>query len=226
MRTVPTPKQQQLLDYLRKTIDSQGEAPSLRTAAADLGISHAAVAQGLRALETKGYIKRESRYSRTLYLLNRVQQASSTHRWREIPIIGQITAGLPMYAQQEWDGSIVVDGALFTGDNLFVLKVHGDSMRDCGILDGDLAICQPRQYAENGEIVAALVHNEEATVKRFFLQNDHIELRPENPDYPVLRYGFDEVLVQGKVVGLQRGPHSGAFGPVHQGSRLKPQPHH
>ena len=208
MYNQPTPKQQRLLDYLQKTLGPKGEAPSLRTAAADLGVSHAAVAQGFRALEKKGYIKREGRYSRTIYLLNRAQEASGPHRWRELPVIGQITAGLPMYAQQEWDGSVVVDGAVFTGDNLFVLKVQGDSMRDSGILDGDLAICQPRQYAENGEIVVALVHNEEATVKRFFLKGDHIELRPENPDFPVMSYGFDEVLVQGKVVGLQRGPNS------------------
>jgi repressor LexA len=171
-----------------------------------MGISHTAVSQGIKTLEAKGYIRRENRYSRTIHLLNRIQEAAAPHRWREIPVIGRVTAGLPMYAQQEWDGSVVVDGAVFTGDNLFVLRVTGDSMRDAGILDGDLAICQPRQYAENGEIVVALVHNEEATVKRFFLHGDHIELRPENPDYPAMRYGFDDVLVQGKVVGLQRGP--------------------
>jgi repressor LexA len=201
-----TPKQQYLLDYLQRIIDRKGRAPSLRQAAADLGVSHAAVAQGLKALEAKGCIKREGRYSRTLYLLNRTREAAAAHRWREVPIIGRVTAGLPMYAQQEWDGTVVVDGAVFTGDNLFVLKVRGDSMRDAGILNGDLAICQPRQYAENGEIVVALVHSEEATVKRFFLRPKHIELRPENPDYPVMRYDFNEVLVQGKVVGIQRGP--------------------
>ena len=73
-----------------------------------------------------------------------------------------------------------------------------------GILDGDLAICTPRQYAQNGEIIVALIHEQEATVKRFFLHRDHVELRPENPNYPVMRYGFDEVLVQGKVIGIQR----------------------
>ena len=203
-----TAKQQQLLNYLQRAIDRRGQIPSLRQAAADLGVSHAAVAQGLKALEAKGHIKREGRYSRTIYLLNRVREATAAHRVREIPIIGQITAGLPMYAQQEWDGTVVVDGAVFTGDNLFVLQVRGESMRDVGIFDGDLAICQPRQYAENGEIVVALVHNDEATVKRFFLHADHIELRPENPDYPAMHYGFDEVLVQGKVVGIQRGPNS------------------
>jgi repressor LexA len=208
MQTQLTAKQQQLLNYLQRVFDRQGRIPSLRQAAADLGISHAAVAQGLRALEAKGHVKREGRYSRTIYLLNRVRETTAAHRLREIPIIGQITAGLPMYAQQEWDGTVVVDGAVFTGDNLFVLQVRGDSMRDVGIFDSDLAICQPRQYAENGEIVVALVHNEEATVKRFFLHPDHIELRPENPDYSAMHYGFDEVLVQGKVVGIQRGPNS------------------
>jgi repressor LexA len=206
-----TAKQQRLLGYLQRTIDRQNRTPSLRQAAADLGISHAAVAQGLRVLEAKGHIKRQGRYSRTIYLLNRVQEATAAHRRREIPIIGQITAGLPMYAQQEWDGTVVVDGAVFTGDNLFVLQVRGDSMRDVGIFDGDLAICQPRQYAENGEIVVALVHNEEATVKRFFLHPDRIELRPENPDYPAMFFGFDDVLVQGKVVGIQRGPNSAVW---------------
>lgn len=201
-----TAKQHRLLEYLRRCIAEEGETPSLRRAAADLTVSHAAVAQTLKALEEKGYVRREGRYSRTIHLLNRLHQTAGLQRWTEVPVIGRITAGLPMYAQQEWDGTVVVDGAVFTGDHLFVLRVRGDSMRDAGILDGDLAICQPRQYAESGEIVVALVHNEEATVKRFFLHTDHIELRPENPDYAVMRYSFDEVLVQGKVVGLQRGP--------------------
>jgi len=79
-------------------------------------------------------------------------------------------------------------------------------MTDAGILDGDLAICEPRQYAQNGEIVVVLINGEEATVKRFFLHADHIELRPENPRYASMRYRFDQALIQGKVIGLQRGP--------------------
>lgn len=78
-------------------------------------------------------------------------------------------------------------------------------MKAAGILDGDLAICEPRQYAQNGEIVVALINNEDATVKRFFLHDDHIELRPENTDYPSMRYGFGEVLIQGKLIGILRG---------------------
>ena len=198
-------KQQKLLEYLERIINSQGRAPSLRQAAGDLGVSHAAVAQGLKTLEDKGYLKREGRYSRNIYLLNRARLTAGTHRWREIPIIGRVTAGLPMYAQQQWDGTLVVDETLFGEKQLFALRVQGDSMQGAAILDGDLAVCTPRQYAANAEIVVALVNNEEATVKRFFLHRDHIELRPENPDYPRMRYTFDQVLVQGKVVGIQRG---------------------
>ncbi len=201
-----TPKQQRFLDYLQREIVKTGLCPSLRQAAADLGVSHAAIAQIFRVLEDKGYVRREGRYSRKVYLLNRAREAAALQRWREIPIIGRVTAGLPMYAQTEWDGSIVLDAAVYRSQNLFALRVRGDSMKAAGILSGDLAICEPRQYARNGEIVVALINSEEATVKRFFLHDDHIELRPENPDYTSMRYGFDEVLVQGKIIGIHRGP--------------------
>jgi repressor LexA len=201
-----TPAQQRILDYLRGRIAADGRAPSLREAAADLKVSHAAVAQTLRSLEAKGCLRRAGRYGREVYILNRAGEVAALQRGRDVPIVGRIAAGLPMYAQSEWGGSVTVDAALFRGRDLFALRVKGDSMQGAGILDGDLAICEPRQYARNGEIVAALIGGEEATVKRFFLQADHIELRPENPGYPAMRYGFGEVLVQGKVVGLVRAP--------------------
>lgn len=200
-----TGKQQFFFEYLEKHIRENGKAPSLREAAADMGISHNAVAQLMRQLESKGVLVREGRYSRSVRLLSEKEQLRETVPGRELPIIGEVTAGLPMYAQQEWDGTVVVDGALFPGDNLFCLRIKGDSMQNAGILDGDLAICEPRQYAENGEIVAVLIQGEEATVKRFFLHSDHIELQPENDAYPVMRYPFSELLVQGKVVGVIRG---------------------
>ena len=86
-------------------------------------------------------------------------------------------------------------------------------MRGAGILDGDLVICEPRQYAENGEIVAVLLHGEEATVKRFFRREQHIELHPENEEYPVMHYRFNELLVQGRVIGVIRGDHPHFSGP-------------
>ncbi|MBW1961023.1 MAG: transcriptional repressor LexA [Deltaproteobacteria bacterium] len=206
MQLLLTQKQKHLLDYLQREIHRSGALPSLRKAAADLGVSHAAVAQGLKALEEKGYVKRQGRYSRTIYLLNRVQEMAAPHRWREVPVIGRVTAGLPMYAQEEWDGSIVIDASIYRGQNLFALRIKGDSMKNVGILNGDLAICEPRQYAQNGEIVVVLIGEEEATVKRFFLRKNHIELRSENPRYRPMRYPFGEVLIQGKVIGICRGP--------------------
>jgi repressor LexA len=201
-----TPRQQRFLEYLKTEIASSGHSPSLRQAATDLGVSHAAVAQLIRALEEKGYVRREGRYSRNIRILPRNGRLGEgeVQRWREVPVLGRIAAGLPLYAQQEWEGVIVVDSAVYRGGNLFALRIRGDSMRNAGILPDDLVICEPRQYARNGEIVVALLNEQEATVKRFFLGEDYIELRSENENYPAKRYGFGEVLIQGKVIGVQR----------------------
>lgn len=201
-----TPRQQQLFEYLRRQIDDGQGSPSLRRAAEDLGISHTAVASLLQTLQDKGWIRRDGRYSRRIVLLGGEPLPRAADTGRTVPIIGRVAAGLPLYAQQEWAGSLLVDGTIFRGDLLFALRVQGDSMRDAGILAGDLAICEPRQFAANGEIVVALINGEEATVKRFFYRGDHIELRPENDSYPVMTYGLGEVLIQGKVIGIQRGP--------------------
>ena len=206
MHPVLTPKQQKFLGYLESEINKTGKSPSLRQAAARMGVSHAAISQLIKALEEKGIIIRDGYYSRTIHLLNRARETAGAMRWIEVPIVGNIAAGLPLYAQQEWAGGVVIDAAVYRGLNLFALKVKGDSMINAAILDGDLVICEPRQYAENGEIVVALVNQEEATVKRFFRRKGHIELRPENPVYKSMTYAFNEVLVQGKVIGVNRGP--------------------
>ena len=199
-----TRRQREFFDYLRGRMEAGQDAPSLRTAAEELGVSHTAVAGLLQTLQDKGWLRREGRYSRSLVLLD--PGTPDPGGVRAVPIIGRVAAGLPLYAQQEWAGSVLVDSTVFRGDNLFALRVQGDSMRDAGILEGDLAICEPRQFATNGEIVVALVGGEEATVKRFFYRGDHIELRPENDRHPVQTYTLGEVLSQGKVIGIQRGP--------------------
>jgi repressor LexA len=203
-----TDKQQHFFDYLAGQLAEQGRLPTLRQAAVDLGVSHTAVAQLFQQLEKKGLVERQGRYSRSIRLYpGEGRRRDRPERSRELPVVGRITAGLPMYAQQEWAETVVVDATMFKGSNLFGLRVEGESMRDAGILDGDLVVCEPRQYAENGEVVAVLIRGEDATVKRFFLYPDHIELRPANPLYPVMCYPFSEVLVQGKVVGVIRGRH-------------------
>ena len=199
-----TRRQREFFDYLQSRMEAGQDAPSLRAAAEDLGVSHTAVAGLLQTLQDKGWLRREGRYSRSLVLLD--PDTPDPGGVRAVPIFGRVAAGLPLYAQQEWAGSVLVDNTVFRGDNLFALRVQGDSMRDAGILEGDLAICEPRQFATNGEIVVALIGGEEATVKRFFYRGDHIELRPENDRHPVQTYTLGEVLIQGKVIGIQRGP--------------------
>ncbi len=208
MASLPlTEKQQRVFDYLKEKMRDTGRTPSLRQAAADLGVSHTAVAELLRSLEHKGRLRREGRYSRTIHLLaDQNENGQQTSLGRSVPIVGQVAAGLPLYAQQEWAGNIIVDSRMYRGDNLFALRVQGDSMQEAGILHNDLAICEPRQFAENGEIVVALIDGDDATVKRFFYQGDHIELRPENRKYSPMRYGLGQVLIQGRVIGIQRGP--------------------
>ena len=201
-----TPKQERALEYFEQKIKQTGRAPSLRQAAADLGISHAAVAQFIKALESKGLLRRSGRYGRTIELMQPDRMPSTDDNWRKVPIIGKINAGLPLFAQQEWDGAFIVDGNIYKAQNLFGLRVNGDSMKNAGILDKDIVICEPRQYAQDGEIIVALINQEEATVKRFFQKKTHIALRPENKKYKTVKYGFGEVMVQGKVVGVQRGP--------------------
>ena len=199
-----TPKQQRFFNYLEHKITRTGKTPSLRQSAIEMGVSHAAISQLITALEKKGILKRDGRYSRTIHLLNPIRKTAGIMRWREVPIVGDIAAGLPLYAQQKWGGSVVIDSTLYRGPNLFALRIKGDSMRDAAILDGDLVICEPRQFAENGEIIVALINQEEATVKRFFRRKRQIELRPENPAYKPVRYNFNEILIQGKVIGVQR----------------------
>ena len=209
-RETLTTRQRDLYDYLEREINQYGRTTSLRQAGTELGVSHAAVAQLLRSLEDKGYVRRNGRYSRNIELLGESPSCSITKiEGKNVPIIGQISAGLPLYAQQEWDGEVLVDPNFFRGSNLFALRVHGESMKDVGIMDGDLVICEPRQFAQNGEIVVALIEDEEATVKRFYLQNDNIELRPENDEFQSMRYELGQVLIQGKVMGVMRGPHTG-----------------
>jgi repressor LexA len=201
-----TPKQERTLEYFEDVIRKTGKAPSLRQAAADLGISHTAVSQFLQTLETKGLLKRSGKYGRDIELTRPDRMPSSDDNWRKVPVIGRINAGLPLYAQQEWAGAVIVDGNIYQATNLFALRVNGDSMKEAGILNRDIVVCEPRQYAENGEIIVALINSEEATVKRFYLKKNYVELRPENRKYKPVKYRFGEVMVQGKVVGVQRGP--------------------
>lgn len=183
-----------ILDYIKTTINDEGYSPSVRDISAALGIkSTSTVHLYLHRLEEKGYIQKEQGKSRTI----RVEGASLTG----IPVIGEIAAGSPIFAEQNFDGRVDFRADGYDPENLFALHVKGESMIDAGILDGDLIVIDAGSYAENGDIVAALVDNE-ATVKEFYKENGHYRLQPRNETMePII---VDECTVLGKVIASLR----------------------
>ena len=183
-----------ILDYIRTTINDEGYSPSVRDISTALGIkSTSTVHLYLHKLEEKGYIQKEQGKSRTI----RVETTSQTG----IPVIGEIAAGVPIFAEQNFDGRVDFKADGYDPENLFALHVKGESMIDAGILDGDLIVIDAGSYAENGDIVAALVDNE-ATVKEFYKENGHYRLQPRNEKMkPII---VDECTVLGKVIASLR----------------------
>lgn len=194
-----TPRQQQVLDFVRTHLDRNGYPPTLREIAAHLGIRGTlGVSKHLAALERKGRLQRGAGSSRALRVSDRPAPAVL------LPVLGTVRAGAPQPAVEEIEGYCAVDPERRHGA-AFYLRVQGDSMTGAGIFAGDLALVRPQPTAENGAIVVALVDGE-ATLKRFFRDADQIRLQPENPLLApiVVRPGAGEVLLVGKVVGLFR----------------------
>ena len=190
-------REQRVYDYIVKTIRERGYAPSVRDIREALGYkSTSTVHMYLERLEMLGYIVKDEGKSRALRLCDETPAASG------VPLLGKVTAGQPILAVENYEGSILfVPHGGYEKENLFALRVQGQSMIEAGILDGDVVIVNRCTYADNGEIVVALIENE-ATVKRFFREDGHYRLQPENSSMePII---VDEVLILGKVVAIQR----------------------
>lgn len=156
------------------------------------------VMKHLDALERKGYLRRES--------VNRGISLATPHgRHVSLPIAGTVRAGQLSTAIEDIQGYFSVDQVAVKGEGCFFLKVRGESMITAGIMDGDLALVRPQKTADNREIVVAMV-DDEATVKRFFREEDYIRLQPENPDMEpiIIRPEDGEVSIVGKVIGIYR----------------------
>ena len=186
--------QNAIFEYIKNKISQTGVAPSVREIAAAVGLrSTSSVQYNLNILEESGFIKRDANLKRTIRL------AGGAENIRHVPVIGTVTAGVPILATQQIEEYVAISGV--TGENLFALHVKGDSMVNAGILDGDIVIVNQTPVADNGEIVVALI-DDEATVKRFFKEDEHIRLQPENDKYsPII---VDECSVLGKVITLIR----------------------
>ena len=204
MRPKLTARQQEMLDYIERETSSTGVPPSIRQIGTALGISSTnGVRLHLQALQKKGYIRRSQRTSRGIVSLNRLSTAAPPPRSTtvDIPILGRVAAGTPIMAAENHEGSLTLDASLIKNQESFALRVNGDSMINAGIFDGDIVVVRLQQGADNGDIVVARV-GEEATVKRFYREQDAIRLQPENPSLTPI-YSTD-VEICGKVVALVR----------------------
>jgi repressor LexA len=205
MRPPLTARQQQILDYIDHVVRTTGYPPSIRQIGTALEISSTnGVRAHLKALEKKGYIHRSLRVSRGIAMLDRVKRivSASAHEAVAIPILGRVTAGMPILAVENHDGHLALDPSLVKGENVFALRVEGDSMIEAGILDGDYVLVRQQQSASNGDIVVALLEGDEVTVKRFYREADGIRLQPENARLAPLR--VPTVSICGKVTGVVR----------------------
>ena len=194
-----TKKEKLVFDYLVKTINENGYAPSVRDIGADLGIkSTSSVHLYLHNLEAKGFIEQDANKKRTLRLC-----APYVRTAGKVPLLGAITAGTPILAVENFDGYVDLpwNSSKYSSDELFALKVKGESMIEAGIFDGDVVIVRKSSYAENGQIVVALIEDE-ATVKTFYKENAHFRLQPENKTMsPII---VDDVALLGTVIASFR----------------------
>ena len=196
-------RQFQIYEFIKTQIREKGYPPSVREICAGVGLkSTSTVHSHLEKLEKKGFIKRDASKSRTIEIVEKSISKSTRKELVDIPIVGTITAGMPILAVENIEDvfPLPID-YVKNKEQLFILKVKGESMIDAGILDGDMSIIEQTNFAENGDIVAALIDNE-ATLKRFFKEKNHIRLQPENETMsPII---VNDCKIIGKLVGIYR----------------------
>ena len=212
-----TARQEQTLDFIRKSIEERGYPPTLREIGEYMGIrSTNGVNDHLRALERKGYLRREDMKSRALKLVSNnnsvpaaapAAKAESDEDMVEIQVLGRVAAGLPLLAEENVIDTVRVDRMLVRGGReVFGLRVTGDSMFEAGIMSGDYIFVKKQSTAERGDIVVALI-GDEATVKHFYPERDYVRFQPANSQMaPILvrASDFKSTMLLGKVVGVYR----------------------
>ena len=193
-------KQSEIYDFLKVYTENRGFPPSVREICEAVGLKSTSTVHGhLKRLEKKGLIKRDPTKPRALEI---IELNKPKKEMINIPIVGKVTAGMPILATENIEDSFPVPlDYIKHNRELFMLKVSGESMINAGINNGDLAIIEKQENAENGDIVVALIDNE-ATIKRFFKEKDHIRLKPENDTMkPII---VPNCSIIGKLVGLFR----------------------
>lgn len=203
-------RQQEIYDFVVRYSRRHGYPPTVREIGAEVGLASPSTVHGhLAKLERAGYLRRDPTKPRAIELVGRAR-AHESHAAGSVavlPLVGQIAAGGPLLAEENVEDYVAVPEPLSRPDSdEFLLRVKGDSMRDAGILDGDYVVVRRQSTAQNGDIVAALVGDDEsadeATVKTFYRDADRIRLEPENADYQTIY--ADHVSILGKVGGVFR----------------------
>ncbi len=202
-----TEKDYQIMDFIHEQISLRGFPPTVREICDAVGLtSTATVHARLKKLEGLGYIAKETSKNRSMRLVNYkpegAEEKKADDKYLEVPIYGKVTAGMPITAVQDDTETFPLPMDFAKNKDLFMLKVRGESMINAAILDGDYIIVRRQPTAQNGDIVVALVNDDEATVKTFYKEKGHFRLQPEN-DYmePII---VDELSIIGKVVGVFR----------------------
>jgi len=201
-----TARQSDVLAFIRSEIRRHARPPTVREIGLQFGLrSTGSVRDHLQALLRKGHITYRRNQSRGIGLADRSATGPGSHPPRRIPVLGAIAAGQPILAEENYEGAIDLDRGMFAADEVFALRVRGDSMRDAGILDGDYVFVRRGSEVKNRDIVAVLI-DEEATVKRYFHEGRRVRLEPENtamkPIY--IKPAEAKVRILGKVVGSMR----------------------
>jgi repressor LexA len=189
-----TNTQQKVFDYIKECCDND-RVPSVREICQATGLkSTSTVHLHLKTLEERGLIQRDKG-------LNRCIRITGIEKSSQVPVLGRVTAGLPALAVEDIEGYVPVNKSFVRGRELFALRIDGESMINAGILNGDIVIVHRTPVAENGDIVIALM-DDEATCKRFYKEDGHYRLQPENDNFePII---VDEVMLLGKVISLIR----------------------
>ena len=196
-----TAKQEEILEYIKETILKKGYPPAVREICEAVHLkSTSSVHSHLSTLEEKGFIRRDPTKPRTIEILDDTFNFNR-REMTNVPVVGAVAAGQPLLAEQNIEDYFPIPVELLPNADTFMLRVKGDSMVNAGILDGDQIIEEQTPSAQNGDIVVALLEDS-ATVKRFYREDGHYRLQPEN-DYmdPII---VDHVDIQGKVIGLFR----------------------
>ena len=198
-----TKRQQEIFDFIRKYSARYGYPPTVRDIGKAVGLaSSSTVHAHLANLEKIGLLRRDPSKPRAIELLDRaVESVRGIVRSEGLPLVGSVAAGQPMLAEENVEEYVAVPEIAGGEDGEYLLRIRGDSMKDAGILEGDFVVVHSQETAKDGDVVVALL-GEEATVKRFFREPDHIRLQPENDALEPIR--SKEVKVLGRVVGLLR----------------------